>query len=238
MKTTFKFAICVLCPLLLASIALGQQDYVGRYDLYTGYMYLNNPGLNLAENGFHTQFGMNAKSWYSLGFDFSAGAGDTTLIPSMLKSSIQQEIAAGLAPYKAAGILPASYQPAVPEHSRTQTYATGPQINYRHFRSVTLFIHPDLGAIHETATPITGKLDPISAALVAQLAPSGTKEQWTWFYGVGGGIDFNVTHNFGLKVHVDFVHDRLFSDLVMARNSVRFSIGPLFHMGKNVAAPK
>lgn len=201
-------------------------------------MYLDNPGLKLYENGFHTQFGLNTKTWYTMGFDFSAGAGDTTLIPSMLKSSIQQQIGAVLAPLKAAGYLPAGYEPAVPEHSRTQTYATGPQLNYRHFKSITLFIHPDVGAIHETATPITGSLDPISKALVAQLSPSGTKEQWTWFYGFGGGMDFNITRNFGVKVHVDFVHDRLFSDLVMARNSVRLSIGPLFHMGKNIAAAK
>ena len=48
MKTPYKLAICVLSPLLLASIALGQQDYIGRYDLYAGYMYLNSPGLSLA----------------------------------------------------------------------------------------------------------------------------------------------------------------------------------------------
>jgi len=238
MKISHKFAVCVLFPLLLASIALGQQEYVGRFDVYTGYMYLDNPGLSLGENGFHTQVGTNPKSWYSLGFDFSAGTGDTVLIPSMLKPSLQQEIAGYLAPLKAGGLLPANYEPAVPEHSHTQTYATGPQINYRHFKSITLFIHPDLGAIHETGTPITTNLDPIGLAMVKQLAPSGTKEQWTWFYGVGGGMDFNVTRHFGLKVHLDFVHDRLFSDLVMARNSLRFSVGPLFHMGKNVAAVK
>jgi len=236
MKTTFKLAICILCPLLLASIALAQQDYVGRYDLYTGYMYLNSPGLSLAENGFHTQFGMNPTSWYSMGFDFSTGAGDTVLIPTMLKSSIQQQIGATVTELKSLGALPANYSVAVPEHSQTQTYAMGPQYNFRHFKSVTLFIHPDLGAIHETATP--HPTDGFTTEMVAQLAPSGTKQQWTGFYGVGGGIDFNVTRNFGLKVHVDFVHDRLFADLVDARNSVRLSVGPLFHMGKNVAASK
>ena len=92
MKTSNRFAICVLSPLLLASIALGQQEYVGRYDVYGGFMYLDTSGLNLREQGFHTQVGINPAKWYSLGFDFSTGVGDTTLIPSMLKSSIQQQI--------------------------------------------------------------------------------------------------------------------------------------------------
>jgi hypothetical protein len=238
MNTLHKVAVCLLCPLLLASIALGQQEYVGHYDVYTGYMYLDSPGLGLGENGFHTQIGMYPKSWYSFGFDFSTGAGDTTLTPSMLKASVAQQIAAGLAPLKAAGILPASYEPLVPEHSRTQTYATGPQFSYRHFRRVTLFIHPDLGAIHEDATALTSQLDPIEKAVVAQLSPSGVKQQWTWFYGFGGGVNFNVTRHFGLKIHADFVHDRLFADLVNARNEVRLSIGPIFQMGKNVATSK
>lgn len=238
MKTPWKFGICALSALLLASIAFAQQDYIGRYDVYTGYMYLSSPMISLAESGFHTQVGTNPAKWYSLGFDFSAGVGDTTLVPTMLKSSTQQEIAATLAPLKAAGMIPAGYEPSVPMHSRSQTYATGPQLNYRHFRAVTLFIHPDLGAIHEAAIPHPNPSDTISTMLVANLAPSGSMTDWTYFYGVGGGIDFNVTHHFGLKVHVDFVHDHLFSNMLNGRNSVRFSVGPAFHVGKNVAAQK
>jgi len=238
MKTPHKLAICVLSSLLLSSIAFGQQDYIGRYDVYTGYMYLKSSLIDLGESGFHTQIGMNPAKWYSLGFDFSAGTGDTTLTTSMLKSSVQQQIAAQLAPLKAAGYLPANYEPVVPMHSRSQTYATGPQINYRHFRAVTLFVHPDLGAIHEAAVPHPNPADPIAKALVANLAPSGTMTDWVYFYGVGGGIDFNVVHHFGLRVTVDFVRDHLFSDLLNARNTVRFSVGPAFHFGKNVAAQK
>ena len=234
MKTLHRFAICVLSPLLLASIALGQQDYIARYDVYTGFMYLNNPGLNLGETGFHTQVSTNPTRWYAVGFDFSTGAGDTLLTPGMMKPSVQQQIGQQLA---GLGLTLAAVQP-IPEHSRTQTYATGPSLNYRHFRSLTLFVHPDLGAIHEDATPNAANLGLIDKLLVAQLAPSGTKSQWIGFYGVGGGMDFNVIHNFGMRVTVDFVHDNLFADLVSARNSVRFSVGPVFHMGQNVAAQK
>ena len=238
MKTSNRFAICILSPLLLASIALGQQDYVGRYDVYGGFMYLDSPGLSLGEKGFHTQIGLNPAKWYSLGFDFSAGTGDTTLTPSMLKSSIAQQIGGALAPLIAAGVLPSNYSPVVPEHSTTQTYAAGPQLNYRHFRWVTLSIPPSVGAIHEEATPIVAKLDPIETLLVSQLAPSGKLQQWVGFYGVGGAIDFNVSQHFGLRVTTDLVHDHLFASLVNTRNTVRFSVGPTFHMGKNVAAQK
>ena len=232
MKTSWKFGVSALSALLLAPIAFGQQNYIGRFDIFTGYMYLNSPLISLGESGFHTQVGTNPAKWYALGFDFSAGAGDTVLLPSMLKTSLQQEIGAQLA---AAGI-PSSYVPKVPLHSRSQTYATGPQLNYRHFKAVTLFIHPDLGAIHEAAIPHPG--DPIARLLVASLAPSGVKTDWTYFYGVGGGMDINVTPHIGVRLHVDVVRDHLFSDLLNSRTSVRFSVGPAFHMGGNVAAKK
>ncbi len=236
MKIPHKFAICVAFPLLMASIALGQEDYIGRYDVYTGYMYLRSPIINLGESGFHTQIGINPARWYSLGFDFSAGAGNTTLNVDMLKPSLQQEIGAQLAPLKTGGLIPAGYEPTVPLRSRSQTYAAGPQLNYRHFRAFTLFFHPDLGAIHEAAVP--HPVDLISKGLVAQLAPSGTKTDWTYFYGFGGGADINLFRHFGVRLQADFVRDHLFSDLLNSRNTVRFSVGPAFHLGKNVAEPK
>ena len=232
MRMPHKLALCAVSPLLLASIALGQQDYIGRYDVYTGYMYLSSPLIALGESGFHTQIGTNPAKWYSLGFDFSTGTGDTALTVPMLKSSLQQQINGELT---AAGI-PSTYKPSVPLHSQSQTYATGPQLNYRHFRAFTLFIHPDLGAIHETATP--HPTDFLTTMLVSQLVPGGVKTDWTYFYGVGGGADFNVTRHVGLRVTVDFVHDHLFSDMLNGRNSVRVSVGPAVHFGKNVAAQK
>lgn len=233
MRTPHQLALC-LSPLLLASIAWAQQDYIGRYDVYAGYMYLNSPGLSLAESGFHTQLGTNPAKWYSMGFDFSTGSGDTKLTTGMMKPSVQQQITQQLAPF---GLALSAVQP-VPEHSRTQTYAMGPQVNYRHFRHMTLSIHPSVGAIHEDATPNDAGLDLIGKMLVEQLAPSGTKAQWIGFYGFGGAVDFNVTQHVGLRLTADFVHDNLFADLVNTRNTVRFSVGPTFHVGKNLAAQK
>jgi len=234
MRTLHRSSICALFTLLLTTIALGQQDYIGRYDVYTGYMYLNSPVLNLGESGFHTQVETNPAKWYTLGFDFCIGRGDTNLATSMMKASVQQQISQQLSAF---GMTLAAIKP-VPEHSRTEEFAMGPAIDYRHFRALTLFIHPDLGAIHEAAIPITTNLTPLDKMLVAEMAPSGTKEQWVYFYGVGGGVDVNATRHVGLRFTVDVVHDHLFGDLINPRNTVRFSVGPSFHMGKNLAAQK
>ncbi len=77
--------------------------------------------------------------------------------------------------------------------------------------------------------------DPIATAVVQQLVPSGSKLDWTGFYGVGGGFDFLATKHVGLRVQADFVYDHLFNDILKdGRKTVRFSIGPAFNFGRNV----
>ena len=69
-----------------------------------------------------------------------------------------------------------------------------------------------------------------------QLAPSGQKTDNTVFYGVGGGGDYNFSKHVGVRVQADMVRDHLFNDLLQnARNTVRFSIGPAFNFGPNIA---
>jgi len=226
-------AIAVLSVLLLASIAFGQQEYVGRFDVFTGFTDLSTSKLNLGQPGFHTQIGTNPTNWYSMGFDFSDGSGDTSLIPTMAKASLQKEITTQLAPLIQAGLLPATYQLKVPLSATSQTYAMGPQLNFRHFKRVTLFIHPDLGAIHETA--MVHPQDMIATAVAAQLAPSGHLSDWTWFFGVGGGMDLKLTTHLGLRVHADYVRDHLFSNMLDWQGTFRISVGPTVHFGKNMA---
>jgi len=226
-----------LLPLAFAAAALpafAQQSYVSRFDMFTGYTYLDSPAVSLGENGFHFQAGVRANRWLSLGFDYSISEGTLTLKPAMLLPSLQQELGAELGALAAAGEIPAGYTLVVPAHSRTQTFAGGPQFNYRHFSKVSLFIRPSCGAIHEYATPRPA--DPIAAGIAAQLAPSGYKVDTVMFYGVGGGVDFAVSRHVGLRVQADFVHDHLFSDLLQnGRNTVRMSIGPCFNFGSNIA---
>jgi len=213
------------------SSALAQQTYVTRFDSFAGYTFLDSPHIGLFENGFHYQIGVRPTTWYSLGFDYSISNGNLTLTPNLLTTKLQGELGALLGP-AAAGL-------SVGAHSRTQTFAGGPQFAYRHFRTVTLFVRPSCGIIKELATaqPVGPLATGVVGALEAQglLASSGKKSDWTPFYGVGYGIDFLVGHHFGLRVQSDLVHDHLFDDLLKdSRWTTRFSVGPLFNFGKNI----
>jgi len=225
--------LLVASLLLMGSQAFGQQSYVGRYDVYAGYMYLNSPHIGLGENGYHIQVGVRPSTWYSLGFDYSISYGDTALTPSMLTTSLQTRLGGELGQLVQAGLVPPTYALRVPISSQTQTFSAGPQLAYRHFKSVTLFARPDLGAMREVATP--HPTDPISTLVVSQLAPSGQKLDWVTFYGFGGGVDINIGKHYSLRIQADLVHDHLFNDLLRdGRNTVRFAIGPGVQWGKNV----
>jgi hypothetical protein len=170
---------------------------------------------------------------YSLGFDYSVATGDLTLTPDLLPNSLQQQLAAQLGQLAAIGRLPAGYKLSVKAHSNTQTFTVGPQLAFRHFEKVTLFVRPTLGAIREVATPMPA--DPIAAGVVANLAPQGKKEDWTYFYGFGGGMDYLFSKHFALRVQADLVRDHLFNDILKdSRGTVRFSIGPCFNFGRNI----
>ena len=139
--------------LMLPQSAQAQQNYVSRYDLFAGYSFLDSPHVKLFENGLHFQVGVRPKTCYSLGFDYSISGGDLTLTPNLLTPEWQQQLGGLLQQLAQAGQLPAGYTVAVPSDSLTQTLAAGPQLSYRHFRKVTLFVRPSIGAIHEVATP-------------------------------------------------------------------------------------
>ena len=227
-------AATLACAAVLPALVSGQQTNVTRYDMFVGPAFLISPKIGLNEAGVQFQVGVRPKTWYSLGFDYTWASGDLTLTPDLLTTTLQQQLGATLAQLEAAGLVPPGYKLAIPSGSVTQTFAAGPQLAYRHWQSITLFIRPDLGAIHESATPRPG--DPIAKAIVAQLVPSGTATDWTVFYGFGGGIDVKVWKNFALRAQADLVYDHLFSDLLQeGRYTVRFSIGPAFNFGKNIA---
>lgn len=218
----------------LASPMLAQQTYVTRYDAFAGYTYLNSPAVSLPENGAHFQVGVRVKTWVSLGFDFSVASGDLKLTPDLLPDATRASLATQLGALIAAGKIPANYSLVVPAHSDTQTYAAGPQFAWRRWKPITLFIRPSIGLMHETAIP--KPTDAISTAIVAQLAPEKEKKDLVIFWGFGGGADFNFTKHVALRVQADLVRDHLFKDLIKnSRGTVRFSFGPAFNFGKNIA---
>jgi hypothetical protein len=233
---TTALLILTLVLLLAPRTANAQQTYVSRFNLFTGYTFLDSPHVSLFENGFHTQAGVNAKTWLALGFDYSISGGSLSLTPGLLTPTLQTELAGIL---QLMG-LPATYPVSVPTDSLTQTFAGGPQLEYRHFKQVTIFFRPSIGAIHELATaePGTNSVNQVIVGALETggvLAANGKKTDTTIFYGGGGGADFNFSKHISLRVQADLVYDHLFSDTLKdGRMTVRFSVGPTFNFGKNI----
>lgn len=239
-KSATCFRSISICLLLLAMLtvvapAFGQQTDVKRFDAYVGYAFLNSPRVSLFENGVAAQFGVRPKTWFTLGVDYSYTRGDLSLTPNLLLPSLQT----ALTPILAAA--PAGYSLAVPAHSITQTFAAGPELVYRHMKHVTVFFRPVFaGLIHESATPMP--VDPFQTAAVhgfqqlGLLPASGTKLNSVGFIGFGGGFDILLSKHIGWRAQADLVYDHLFSDLLTdGRFTVRFSTGPCFNFGKNIA---
>ncbi|MGC2111683.1 MAG: hypothetical protein WA655_19360 [Candidatus Korobacteraceae bacterium] len=216
---------------------LSQQTDVLRYSAFTAFSYLSTPSLNLTQRGFDADFGVNLRSWLTVGGDFSYGGGHSTLVPTELSQSAR----ASLAPILP--LLPPGFALAVPYNSTTYTYEAGPQFNYRHFKHVTLFARPALGALHASFTAKPGNCNQPQlncAAILTQIVsglvgPSLSNSDTVVFYGFGGGITWEATPHFGLRVATDFVHFNYFSNLLDGgRNSVRVTIGTKFNFGKNI----
>jgi len=216
--------------------ASAQQTYVSRYDVYAGFADIDSPMLGLNEHGFHLQAGMNMRTWLSVGADYSEGTGSQILTPDLLPTALQTTINNEIAGLEAAKQLPANYQLFVPATAATQTFALGPQLAYRHYAKLTLFLRPSLGALRERAVPYKNPTDPFEEGVVASLAPAGFKLDWTGFYGVGGGGEVAVSKHLSIRGQMDMVYNHPFNDILAdGRWTYRFSVGPSFHFGRNMA---
>jgi hypothetical protein len=70
------------------------------------------------------------------------------------------------------------------------------------------------------------------------LAPGGKKIDWTPFHGFGYGFDLIFTRRFSWRTQSDLVWDHPFSDILRdGRWTTRFSTGPAFNFGRNIAKP-
>lgn len=118
------FCFCFLALLLLSPLTFSQQAEITQFSLISGYSYLSTPSLNLAQRGYNGDIAINARPWLSLGFDFSAFSGGSTLLPTYLNPATQAKLARMVPPGTPASLL------AVPYTSSTYTYQAGPQFNY------------------------------------------------------------------------------------------------------------
>jgi hypothetical protein len=231
---TARFLLFFVLLGALTLSAVAQQEYVGRYALYAGYSHLVTPDMSLYQKGFNLDAGVNVKRWLSLGLDYSRFDGSSSLGLSDLTAKQQAAVLPYIEAYRAA--VDPNYVLNVPFDARTYTLTAGPQINYRHFKHVTLFVRPACGMLHEVVTGRPRANDPLGRLATANMVgPSLAQADFIRFYGVGGGFTWQMRKHFGIRASADYVHSYLFRDvLAHPRNTLRISVGPSFSFGKNV----
>ncbi len=224
-----RLLFCVVSFVLIASLtSFSQQADIAQFSIIGGPTYFHTPSLNLVTRGFNGDFAQNVRPWLSLGFDFSASSGHNTIIPSYLSSAAQTKLGQMLAPLH----IPVSAV-AVPADVSVFTYQAGPQLNYRHFKKVTLVVRPALGLLHaKIQTKPTGAATPlVSALLGGKLSDADTSV----FYGFGGGATWEIHRNFGLRFAADFARYNFFGQQLNGpRNSLRLTVATKFSFGKNI----
>ena len=232
------------CTLFLTSFLVlstlscfSQQDYIARYSVFTAFSYLSTPSLNLTQRGFDGDVGVNLRPWLTLGADFSYQSGNSSLLPGSLSSKAKAELAPILP------LLPKGFVLAVPYDTRTWTYEAGPQFNYRKEKNFTYFVRPALGALHSGFSAQPGACQQpqlhcqaiLTKVVAGLVGPSLGKSDTVVFYGFGGGMTWEATHNFGLRIAADYVRYNFFSDLLNgSRGRVRVTVGTKFNFGKNI----
>jgi hypothetical protein len=235
------FPVFLPVRLLLCSLALflclpafAQEDVsINRYTLYTGFDYMISPARNLTQRGFDTDFGFTAKPWLGLGADFSASGNSFISGAGTLNGSETIYAPTLTAAHALNPAIPLPNAIKVSFKSTTYTFAAGPQIYIRKFRKVTFLARPGLGVIHESA-------DLTFPAGVSQLFPAlgiaipkTHQTDTTWFVGVGGGFDLNISKRMGWRFTADWINTHLFSDLLTERqNYWRFTTGPTWRWGR------
>lgn len=223
--------VLICCIVLLFCLPVfAQQADVNRYTLFTGFDYMVSPARNLTERGFDADFGVTIKPWMALGGDFSAIGKDVISGAGTING--RETIFAPLLTASAGLGAPPPSAVHVPFTSMTYTFAAGPQFYLRKWEKVTFFARPGFGGIHEDANiALPPQLGGLLTLLHAPV-PAPNQTDTTYFFGLGGGFDLNVSRPVGVRFACDWVNTHLFSNLLTNRqNYVRFSIGPTFRWG-------
>jgi Outer membrane protein beta-barrel domain len=232
LRSTLGATLSVLKRLLLLGIlfsfpVLAQQDYINRYTVYTGFDYVISPSRNLTERGFDIDAGITIKPWLGLGGDF--GFFGNNIISGAGTINGSETVYA--APVRSLGIDPSTIH--VPFTSTTYIFAVGPQFYLRKWKAVTFLGRPGFGGIHESANlTLPPQLGPLFSVLGLPI-PNPHQSDTTWFVGLGGGFDLNLSRHVGVRVTADWVNTHLFSNLLTDRqNYARFTIGPVWRWGE------
>jgi len=228
--TSAALARCLLCCVVALFVCLPvvAQDYsINRYTLYTGFDYLVSPSRNLTERGFDTDFGITVKPWLGLGGDFGAFGHDIISGNGTINGT---ETAYAPAVTKL-GVNPSIIH--VPFSSTTYIFAVGPQFYLRKWKAVTFLVRPGFGGIHESANlTFPPQIAPLFGAL-GVAPPNPHQSDTTWFIGLGGGFDINVSRHVAIRFTGDWVNTHLFSNLLTDRqNYARFTVGPAWRWGR------
>lgn len=225
--------VCGLAILVCLPAAAQEDVRINRYTVYTGFDYMTAPGLSLAQRGFDTDFGITVKPWLGLGVDFSAAGNGIISGGGTINGTSTTYAPALIAAGQVFPGVPAPNQINVSFKSTTYTIAAGPQIYIRKLKKVTFLVRPGLGAIH---AGVDLSLDPRLGGLFQGLhlpVPSSHQSDTTYFVGLGGGFDLNLSRRVGLRVTADWINAHLFSDILTNRqNYYRFTIGPTWKWGQ------
>lgn len=228
--STLSARLAIAARLLICSLALfvalpafAQEDIsINRFTLYTGFDYMTSPAMHLSQRGFDTDFGVTVKPWLGLGVDFSA-AGNAIITGGGTINGSQTVFAPIISPI----VPPSMIQ--VPFNSTTYTIAVGPQIYIRKIRKVTFLIRPGLGAIKASSD----LRFPPSISLLPIPPVAAHQSDTTWFIGLGGGFDINLSKRVALRVTADWINTHLYSNILTDRqNYGRFTVGPTWRWGR------
>ena len=96
--------VAVLFVFLTTLTCVAQQDFVNQFAAYGAFSYLSTPSLNLTQRGFDGDFGVNVRSWLTLGGDFSYASGHSSLLPNDLNAATQAKLAPYLPVFQQLGI--------------------------------------------------------------------------------------------------------------------------------------
>ncbi len=115
-----------------------------------------------------------------------------------------------------------------------QTFTAGGQLVIRHYRHATFFVRPVLAAFHINGTPHPN--DPVNTIVAEILAPQGHLTDWYGAYGAGGGAELPLMKHLGARVQFDAGWNHPFTNILgKGAWTYRYSIGPAFHFGHNIA---